>query len=373
MRFLVFKGWQGLGDRLSVLSMILEYAIAFKAEGLCIDWRDPIWSGGDPTLDFATVFELRDFPVPLMTIDEIAERVRTEGLRIHPAEVSLDQLLAPPSLESFRWPPAIELAPVTMMPLDPPEGADVLVHVANHLRLWSSKVLRKNLRIRADFAAEWVIPLMREVPTPFTAVHLRGTDHTRDLAYAREEFERLPKAARVRIRVFADDPDLYAGWMEIFGKRCKPAIADSHTRRLPAVRGKGSHNFTDDELRAIGSSKRRLTGELLAELLLISEAKLGMTTATNSMFFRIARATRNLTKDWIPEFSLEVREYTPEERAAAAEADAASVAAASAAAASSTDSLMMIPPWRRESVRERGTFTYSLEEREAMELSSPFS
>lgn len=377
MKILVLKGWQGFADRLSVVSMILEYGIAHKAEAVCIDWRDSIWSGGDPTLDFDTVFELRDVPFRLVTIEEVAHRIRTEGLTIAPAEISVEQILAPPTRETFEWPAVIDLDE-SLKPTDPPEGIDVIVQPSNHLRVWSSKVLRNHLRIRADFATEWIGSLLAGVVTPFTAVHLRGTDHTRDLGYAQEEFERLPSAARIRIRVFADDPELYKGWMDIYGRRCQPAIADSHTRtRLPTTK-KGSHEFTDAELQALGTSKRRMTAELLADFLMLSEAKLAMTTALDSMFFRMARSIRNLTKDWFPEFVVEVRPYSHEEFAAATAAETAAAAAAAAAsssgasAAAAMEASLLVPPWRRQTMRERGTFTYTLEEREVMDFGGNF-
>lgn len=61
LRFVVFKGFEGFGDRLQCLLQALRYA---RGTGrlLVVDWRDDLWSHG-AGLDFEDFMEIRGVKV----------------------------------------------------------------------------------------------------------------------------------------------------------------------------------------------------------------------------------------------------------------------------------------------------------------------
>ena len=67
MKYLVVKGWLGLGDRLESLKMAVAYALKFNL-AIYVDWTDSTWSHGEET--FYTYFKLVNMKI-LNSLDDI--------------------------------------------------------------------------------------------------------------------------------------------------------------------------------------------------------------------------------------------------------------------------------------------------------------
>ena len=67
MKYLVFKGWLGFGDRLETLKMCVKFAIENNLQ-IYVDWTDSMWSHGQES--FYSYFKLTNIP-QVSSLDDI--------------------------------------------------------------------------------------------------------------------------------------------------------------------------------------------------------------------------------------------------------------------------------------------------------------
>lgn len=256
-KYVIHKGYQGLGDRLQALSYTLEFA---RRTGrlLYVDWSDVQWGQGDPANGFGAYFEVCGDGVRMLrSLDEIPR-----GASVYP-DAWKGRLAEPAG--PWIHPDRAKLE----VHLEQDRKEDVVVHTTVGFRRWSGDVLGSLLRptepVMAALRSKRM--LLRE---PYACVHLRGTDRSGGAAPTATEScaalhaQLVGAKARhpdgIQVVVVSDDRAYVDAWTSL-----EPAshLATGVTTAVVCGAGEGTHTLGTRRLEASGITK----GELLMDLL----------------------------------------------------------------------------------------------------------
>lgn len=290
MIWVVYRGSAGMADRLSMLSWILRLAIETHTLRICVDWRDQDWTGGDPRIDFDTLFELRG--VPTISLAEVLEAMRTRPLRVHPPWMTAAILATPPT-EAER-----ERCGNTLPHILSPDckhlstNVDIVVCHNKSWRNWCRNTLVHCLRIRTNV---WEMLLrsglerfVRELRKPRQmVVHLRCTDRSLSGQPLSGVHALLYATRRLRPEwkywVIGDSPDAIALWIKHRGAQSEVAFPTLPTRRIHAPPGRGIHLLTEAET---GVPRFEVLCDTLREFVVLClGARHGIATTASASFF----------------------------------------------------------------------------------------
>jgi hypothetical protein len=259
--YLVSKGWEGFCDRLQCLSHCVSLALQCERV-LYVDWEDRIWSHGDG--GFFRYFDLVDMCY-VTSPDDIPQKLPvfppfwTRGLGL-PADEWIHKVMDEV---------VFDLAKVS--PAEP-----VWVHPGVGFRAYDFPQLAKHLRLSAEAACH-IRPLLDSVVDSLPLVHLRGTDR----AVSEDRWAALRRAAPVAC-VISDDKALARRWMA----ESPHSVLLSTT--LVEAKAAG-HKLDAPTLATYGLSKHTMNIRLLADFLILAQAKEAHALNEDSVFFSMAR------------------------------------------------------------------------------------
>jgi hypothetical protein len=293
-QILLIKGWQGFGDRLQVISHGIHYCLQHNAN-ICIDWRDNMWGQGIE--DFADYFEIIGvLSVPLSTV---IEKVKN-GARVNPPAYTLEHISDPPS-------PRIHLPEfVSGVGNDylKQEG-DIIVHNCKGNRMWFLNNLIMNFRISKKIAPI-IIEKLSSLQMPYLAIHLRGTDRSKQITLTKlmQEYDELPLHDKNRSYVTSDTSSFINEWTQ---KYPNSIILDKNAPVLKLPQGSiGTHMIDPDILKTYGISKHDLNINTIVDFLVIAFStnnignKDSVFTSMGAFLREANQIALHLWLDWAP-------------------------------------------------------------------------
>jgi hypothetical protein len=257
-QILLVKGWEGFGDRLQVVTGCINYCLHHNAS-ICVDWRDYMW-GQDKT-DFTDYFEIMGVQsVPLSTV---IEKVKKGGV-INPPAYTLEHIINPPS-------PLIHFPDFSsgICKSSLRQEGDIIVHNSKGDRVWHLNNLILNLRV-SEKIAPIIIKNLSGLQMPYTAVHLRGSDRSKEVTLQTfmEEYEALPPHDKVRSYVISDTNSYINEWTQ---KYPNAIVLNRNAPVLKILSGlKGTHMMSTEILEFYGVSKHDLNINAITDFLVIA-------------------------------------------------------------------------------------------------------
>ena len=280
-RFLIYKGYQGFGDRLQTLLQCIAHARRFNRR-LVVDWSDEHWGGTKNNAGgFAAYMTLRgvetaQHPPPYTTSvapPYWADHPADWGRRVGPWICGA----ASPSFDID-------------MSVDHPE--EVVICVNCNDRTWDIADMTRHVRFTPPVLAAYAAARARlRGEGPYVAVHLRGTDRGGGTPVARvaEAAKRAGRRARTRaLAVVCDDEALAADF------DAAVPHAQRVSRRMPASGAVGTHVVGSAALAAVGATKMDMNAGALADFLILAFATEAVGTCSDSTFLHMARAVAGL-------------------------------------------------------------------------------
>jgi len=272
-QYVVMKAYEGLGDRLEVLSHCIEYCKIHNAS-LCVDWRDPIW-----VLGYSDFFEI--VGIPLVTLEEVGVRIDS-GAIISPPAWTKDQIMNPLTQTILKE----EYIGLFMNgSLDIKTEGDVLVTNGRGLRRYKPSIILKHVIFKQKCPIE----------KPYQVVHLRGTDRFKEGSHYEIFKKFMSLRSRSNAYLISDSKDLVDKWITWYPaiKLVRPSPS---ALKLPSQTKKGSHKFSESELEAVGVTKRQILEETILDFIILMNAdeSVGL---EESYFYRIARSLNDPTKN----------------------------------------------------------------------------
>lgn len=207
-QIVVVKGWEGFADRLQILSHSMNYCILHDAV-LCVDWRDEMWGQGDS--DFHNYFDI--LGIETTTIDVVITRLQSGATCFPPSWTIAD--LSAPMTKYISMKHTAKKTEDMFLEYKKREY-DILV-VKNGLRTYHITNLVNHLRMIPS-VSHAVQANLEHIVSPFTAVHLRGTDRIAEPAETSIDktiikFGRLPKYQQSRVYVLSDMKSMVDLWV----------------------------------------------------------------------------------------------------------------------------------------------------------------
>lgn len=285
-QIVVFKAWEGWGDRLQVLSHLLSYCRKHDAR-LCVDWRDKMWGHGK--LDWKDFFWLDG--VKTATIEEVE---KIQGAIIKPDGLTMEMVMRPYT----EWEQRDEFIAEIMRESREKGAGDIIVTNGSGWRKYDGYYIARHLRM-TDKTTLGIIDRLKHMKLPATVVHLRGTDRYDDgnLKEWLKKYEALMPHQKERVYHATDDSALAAKWVKKV-PHSKPLNPLSTALKLPSSRNRGLHQLNEEALNYYGISKYDLIIDGLAEFMGMAFASdaIGLEKST---FFTMARSIASLQTDGV--------------------------------------------------------------------------
>ena len=272
-QYVVMKAYEGLGDRLEVLSHCIEYCKIHNAS-LCVDWRDPVW-----LLGYSDFFEI--VGISLVSLEEIGVRIDS-GATISPPAWTKDQIMNPLTTDLLK---EQYIGLFMNGNLNVKTEGDILVTNGRGIRIYKSSIILEHVIFKQT------CPIKK----PYQVVHLRGTDRFKEGSQY-EIFKRfMTLHSRSNVYLISDSKDLVDKWTAWY-----PAIklvrSSPSALKLPTQTKKGSHMFSESELEEVGLTKRDILEETILDFIILmnAEESVGL---HESYFHRIARSLNTQMKN----------------------------------------------------------------------------
>ena len=278
MPVLVFKGIQGLADRLQMLSHCIRYCKENNTN-LCVDWEDHVWGGLE--FDFYRIFSI--------------EGVKT--MRKYKVKEILDK--KHPNIQPPCWTPLKIIHHISKEEMNPIfQGTfqnsfdrvpgDVLVTNGEGLRTYDCRVLIEHLRFKPEIV-EILKQRLQHFQRNSLIIHLRGTDRhisEADLEKAVETFN----VSHLKKYVVTDEKEL---WDKFKAKVPDAELVNPNPAlfRLPSS-PHGTHQHFPKLLKENGITKWEMVLDLLTDFtaLILADKAGGRAEST---FFYMARGIHN--------------------------------------------------------------------------------
>lgn len=275
MPVVVFKGIQGLCDRLQLLSHCIVYCQNTDTE-LCVDWEDHVWGGLE--FDFYKVFFLEG--VKTMKKHQVIRLLQNKKTKIRPSCWTPRQIIKHLTLEEMnpKYQGLFQKSTTEKV------AGDILMTNGEGTRSWNCQVIAKHLRFQPEIIEE-IKERLKHFQKESLVIHLRGTDRhisQLDLQSAILTFKEAP----LKKYVVTDEKELW----EEFKKEVPDAeLVNPHPAlfRLPKSPN-GTHQHFPQLLKEYGITKREMLIDLLTDFsaLIFSKAAGGRMEST---FFQMAR------------------------------------------------------------------------------------
>ena len=260
-QIVLMRGWEGLADRLQILSHCIHYCKVHNA-AICVDWRDYMW--GQETLDFHDYFEI--VGIPTVPLQEVLLRIE-KGASISPPTWDLMMIADPPNQsDHFKHFDSLIDNSYTKI------KGDILVNNSRGLRMWHLDNMISNLRLQKS-VSDLIIERLTNLSLPFTAVHLRGTDRlegknvTQAIYTAVTSFEKLLPHARSRNYIVSDMKEMVAEWIKKF-PGAQQVFSDYAVHKIPSGL-QGTHQLPKEALDFYGIKKHELNLDTLTDFIII--------------------------------------------------------------------------------------------------------
>jgi len=303
-QIVLVKGWEGFADRLQILSHCLHYCKLHSA-AICVDWRDYMW-----THEFSDYFEIVGIPVVILA--EVLERYKA-GASVLPLAVDFEMLAAEPDEQ-------IHFAEFTSPINNKYErvAADIIVHNGKGLRMWHIDNLICNLRLTRS-TADIVSARLAGLESPYTAIHLRGTDRLCNLTLADAiksaitAFNDQPPHVKARQYVISDMRDLVDLWL-VGEPKARQLSTDYAIYKLPAGT-QGTHQLPAIALDFYGVNKHTMNIDTITDFLIICFANWSFGNSKESTYTRMAAFMRQGGKKgvarWLHGFEPKATPFEP--------------------------------------------------------------
>ena len=283
-QIVVMKGWEGFADRLQILSHLLHYCKLHGA-AICVDWRDHMW--GQTDLDFSDYFEILDIPV--VPLSHVLERME-EGASILPAAFTKENIAAVPQ-ESTRF--SLYLSPLTnaYAKID----ADIVVHNCNGVRTFHIYNLISNIRLTTA-VSDIVCERLAGLQSPYTAVHLRGTDRLSKMTISEAmqpavaALQAQPPHVQVRQYVLSDMKSMCDLWLAQ-EPNARTVVDDYSIYKLPDGT-QGTHQMAAEVLEFYGIKKHDLNVDTLTDFLILCFANWSVGNSKDSLYTQMSTFMR---------------------------------------------------------------------------------
>jgi len=274
----VMRGWEGFADRLQILSHCLHYCKIHNAS-ICVDWRDKLWGQG--TSDFKDYFEVVDIPV--LSLEDVLFKIQN-GAKISPSSWTKEKIELPPN-ESDHFPVfKTELTGTKLI------EADVVVHNCTGLRTFHLDNLLCNIRLTKS-VADIIVDRLKNLTSPYTVVHLRGTDRlktTNDLGLQAtiDEFALKPQHVKERSYVLSDMESMIHEWLKVYSSERLYTSYGIH--KFPAGT-QGTHFFSAEVLDFYNIKKRDINIDTIMDFIIICFADWIVGNSSESCFTRMGK------------------------------------------------------------------------------------
>jgi hypothetical protein len=315
-QIMIVKGWEGFADRLQVLSHCMEYCKKTGAT-LCVDWRDYMWSH-DPKYDFNYYFEI--VGIQTITIEEAIDHIHSLGPSVPgpsgtpsdpPSETTSS---SDPKKEAKIFPPVWTPATLAQEPCELfhfPEYEntveirvaqlysqyDVIVHNGKGNRTYHSSNLLTNLRFKIDVCDHIKPRLSSLFQTPYSAIHLRGTDRLsgktleQHIEYVTEQYESLDPHEKQRVLIVTDMDELRN--LAIRQIPTAEYLPNPKVALLPKGSKRGRHMLRKEALEFYGLEKRDLVLDALADFIVLCLSDRIISNQPESLFSKMAELLRS--------------------------------------------------------------------------------
>ena len=283
-QIVVLKGWEGLADRLQVLSHCLHYCKLHKA-AICIDWRDHMW--GQLTLDFSDYFEI--IGIPFLPLSKVLEKV-SAGATISPTSWDLESLTSEPneSIHFSEYESAMDNAYGYI-------NADIIVNYGKGLRTWHIDNLICNIRLKKSIS-DIISERLSKLESPYTLIHLRGTDRLskmhpeQSMQSAVTIFDLQPPHIKARHYVISDMKLMVQLWKKVV-KDSRSIYNDYEIYKLPPG-SQGTHTLHRAVLDFYGVKKHQLNIDAIADFLMICFSDWSFSNCKDSVYSSLAAFMR---------------------------------------------------------------------------------
>lgn len=282
MPVVVFKGIQGLADRLQMLSHCIEYCKTNNTL-LCVDWEDHVWGGLD--FDFYRVFSIDG--VKTMRKYKVISLLKQKQIQIEPPFWTPNEIIRHMELKHM----GAEFQGTFQNSFQKVSG-EILVTNGEGTRSWNCKVIADHLRFKPEIVEAIQKRLGSFTPQCFL-IHLRGTDRSitpEKLQDAIKAYNDVP----YKKYVVTDEKELW--------EQFKAGVPDAELVnpnpclfRLPK-NNNGTHQHHPTLLREYGISKWEMMIDLLTDFtaLILADKAGGRMEST---FFGMARGIHNLGRE----------------------------------------------------------------------------
>jgi hypothetical protein len=289
MKYLVFKGWLGFGDRLETLKMCVKFALDNNLQ-IYVDWSDSMWSHGSES--FYSYFKLIGVP-QIQSLDEIPEDAS------YFPEFWKEKIKEPFSEELWRANPScffnVSLNPKFMnLPVD----VLVVSAVSRRTNFYDSTFFSKVFRvIHPDIIAEVRRRQVQYELKKCLGVHLRGTDRLgkkgRDLPIqwmALGASSEGGLSGKPMIAV-SDDLNSFEIWKRFFPQtKLMSNLSSEMSSR------QGNHNMGKEQL---SISKNSLNIDCIVDFLTLASCERIRSTYKDSRFYLEAQRLSRFVNDFL--------------------------------------------------------------------------
>jgi hypothetical protein len=274
MKYLVFKGWLGFGDRLETLKMCVKFALDNNVQ-LYIDWSDSMWSHGSESFD--SYFKLIDVP-QLSSLDEI------------PADASCfpecwnNRLKEPFSVKFFNENPSCNIPQLNPNFMKLPVDVVVVTGIGKRATYIDSSFFAKVFRVTHPTIIEEVKKRQRDYNLKSClGIHIRGSDRLnkkgREMPIQWMAIHAAMEgglSGKPMIAV-SDDQNSFEIWKRFF-----PQTKLMSGLSMQATATKGIHNAGKDELK---TTKDALNIDCIIDLFTLASCERIRTTYKDSRFY----------------------------------------------------------------------------------------
>lgn len=283
-QIVVMKGWEGFADRLQILSHCLHYCKVHGA-AICLDWRDYMWGQGD--LDFSDYLEIVDIPV--VSLDYVLERMKN-GATISPPAWNIENMTAIPN-ESVHF----DIFSSSINNSYTKINADIVVNNGKGIRMWHIDNLISNIRVKKPIA-DIISERLAKLESPFTAIHLRGTDRLSNLtpeAAILPAFTAITNQAphiQARMYVLSDMNSMIKSWIAKF-PQTKQLYSDYEIYKLPNGT-QGTHQLPKEALGFYGVKKHTMNIDTITDFLIMCFSNWSFGNSKESTYTSLAAFMR---------------------------------------------------------------------------------
>ena len=274
MKYLVFKGWLGFGDRLETLKMCVKFAMDNNVQ-LYVDWSDSMWSHGSES--FYSYFKLTDVP-QLNSLDEI------------PADASCfpecwnGKIKEPFSVEFWKENPSSNIPMLNPNFMKLPVDVVVVSGICRRSTYFDSSFFAKVFRVIHPTIIEEV--KKRQVQYDLKkclGLHIRGSDRLgkkgRDLPIQWMSLNAVMEgglSGKPMIAV-SDDQNSFEIWKRFF-----PQTKLMSSLSLQDMTNKGIHNANKEDLK---TTKDALNIDCIIDLFTLASCDRIRSTYKDSRFY----------------------------------------------------------------------------------------